>query len=226
MSDKQKKISLLVEAIYKKKVSPKTAVTVIKKQHLSREKLEEIIGCLKSLKSDELGIRGDITGNSSTGGSPIEPMYLDEEEDDTQAQQNPITNTFTQTGKKFEEYIGEFDGLPFSPKEADAIYLHQTEPITPTKEDQAKKTPIRFVKYQKSDDFNSTTTIILKQRQGNDLIFTAFQLNKPAQEAPVDTAKPEEKPEGDNIQVSKSKSFRDEIEGGKVLADMLEKLNV
>lgn len=246
-SEKQRRFFYLVKATQQGKVSPKRVGSNVSKaatnmspqdvddfthgKNLPKKKLEEIINCLEGLRVDSLGTPIEPTLEYKTDvqfdttGKPIDPHFLGEE-GDSETEQNPIANTFTQSGKKFEEYVGEFDGIQFSPKESEAIYLYKTEPITPTKEDEAKKVPIKYVKYQKTDDFSSNTTIILKQRQGNDLVFTAFQLNKPAQEEPTDQANPEETPDTDNIQVSKSKSFRDEIEGGKVLSDMLQKLEI
>lgn len=241
-SEKQRRFFYLVKAVQKGKASPKRVGSKVAKaassmssqdvddfthgKNLPKKKLDEIIECLKSLKGDEMGLRGDITGTSDVSGKgPIEPMHLEEEEEDTGEEQNPIAKTFTQQGN-FQQYLGGFDGLPFSPKEAEAIYLYKTRPVTPTKSDELSRTPIKFVKYEKTDDFNSTTTIVLKQRQGNDLVFTAFQLSKQTHEAPAEPGKPAEKPEGDNIIVNRSKSFRDDIEGGQILANMLEKLGI
>lgn len=153
-----------------------------------------------------------------------EPMYLNEVEI------NPIAKTFNQTAK-FEEYIKKFQGLPISPKEMEAV--NNFKGVKPTK---IERNQIRF---ETTDTFNNSTTVVVKKlREGSQFVFTAFtkfSQTKPEEpeEQPVDpNAPPEpeepEVPEGemDDIVVTKSASFNDDIKGGAILAEFLKKLDL
>lgn len=187
--------SIITEAA--KKLSSNDVNSFIKNKP-SKQKINEVVKILKEV---------------SITPSPIEPMYLDEEDDDTAVERNPIAKTFTQKGN-FEQYIQRFSGLEMKPKEYESITNYtKTKPIKQNK---------FFVRYESTDDFgNSTITMIKKLREGNDLVFTTFQVNKSQ-----NVEQPIEKPEEDDVIVNKSVSFRDEIEGGKILADVLQKLNI
>jgi hypothetical protein len=208
----RKRFFTLVEAVQTGKVSPKKVGSRISeaaknlspkdvsylKDHkdIPSDKITEVVCILRNI--NEL-IREDATlmGQNSSD-----------------SERNPIAKTFNQKGN-FEEYIQQFSGLEMKPKELEAVSNHVNS--KPTKMDKF------FVRYESSDDFsNSTTTVIKKLREGNDLVFTVFQTS-------TQQAGPESNPQpsaGSDIIVNKSVAFRNEIDGGNILADLLQKLEV
>jgi hypothetical protein len=195
------------------------------KVSLPKKDLQLFVRCIKELTDPRFqgladpiaDLRYDIsgTGAASSEKGPIEPMYLDEEGEDTNTEvdTNPTAKTFQQKGN-FEQYIQKFSGLEFKPKELESVANYVS--TKPTKQDKFS------IRYEKSDNFNNNTiTVIKKLREDNNLVFTAFQVS-----SPQSTGNTEQKPAEDNIMVNKSVSFRDEIEGGKILADLLQKLKI
>jgi len=227
ISEKQKKFFLLVKAVQKGKVSPKKVENKIKKAaknmskkdvndfierkgNIPKEKIKEIIeaiGRLKNSISQEIPNLTEIV--------PVKPMYLDEEEQDIETERNPIAKTFKQQGN-FEEFIQKFSGLEIKPKEFESITNYTTS--KPTKMDNYS------IRYESSDAFsNNTITVIKKLREGNDLVFTVFQST---QQSSIDVGDKAENSSENAIVVSKSISFRNEIDGGEVLSDVLQKLEI
>lgn len=159
-----------------------------------------------TLPPDDLGRKGVAVAGSN---------YLDEEGDDdsTDVNVNPIAKTFKQQGN-FEQYIAKFSGLEIKPKEMESITNYTN--AKPTKMDKFS------VRYEGTDEFsNNTITVIKKLREGNDLVFTVFQTT--SQQSPEGG---EATPTENEIIVNRSRAFRDEIEGGRILADMLQKLEI
>jgi hypothetical protein len=160
-----------------------------------------------TLPPDNLGRKGVAVPGSN---------YLDEEDNDTNSDTNvnPVAKTFKQQGN-FEQYIQKFSGLEIKPKEMESITNYTN--AKPTKVDKFS------VRYENTDEFsNNTVTVIKKLREGNDLVFTVFQVT--SQQAPEGGE--EASPTENEIMVNKSRSFRDEVEGGRILADMLQKLEI
>lgn len=205
------------------------------KVKLNKEELSTLLECLECLKDPMFDLRYDTTAAGSNGGTPIEPMnlenqddlrfdttgkpidphYLDEEGEDTtmNVDVNPIAKTFQQQGN-FDQYVDRFSGLEIKPKEMESITNYTN--AKPTKVD-------RFlVRYEGTDEFNNNTiTVIKKLREGNDLVFTVFQSS--SQQTPEGGEQPETENE---IIVNKSRAFKDDIEGGRILADLLQKLEI
>lgn len=202
---------------------------------LSEEERNTLLLCLECFKDPMFDLRYATTAAGSNGGTPIEPMnlenqddlrvdttgkpidphYLDEEGEDTtmNVDVNPIAKTFKQQGN-FDQYVDRFSGLEIKPKEMESITNYTN--AKPTKVD-------RFViRYEGTDEFNNNTiTVVKKLREGNDLVFTIFQSS--SQQTPENG----EQSETDNeIIVNKSRAFRDDIEGGRILADLLQKLEI
>lgn len=232
-SEKQRRFFYLVKALQKGKVSPKRVGSKISKaassmstkdvddfthgKNLPKKKLEEIINCLKECQLDtgkDYLDNGYI--NQNTGMNPLEPMYLENYlNDPNQTEENPIAKTFKQQGN-FEEYVGKFSGLELKPKEMESITNYSN--AKPTKIDKF------LIRYESSDEFNNNTiTVIKKLREGTDLVFTVFQSStQQGGDEPQG-----EKSTGENeIIVTKSRSFVNDIEGGKILGDLLQKLDV
>lgn len=185
-----------------KSISSKDVEDFTRGKNLPKKKLNEIIDCIKQLKEDSVSIKSS-------------PIYVSEEGEDTNTEVdiNPIAKTFTQKGD-FEQYIQRFSGLEIKPKEMDSINNYSN--AKPTKVDKFS------VRYESSDDFqNGTITVIKKLREGSNLVFTVFQKNSQQQS---DDKKPST--DGEDIIINKSTSFRDEIEGGRILADLLQKLEI
>lgn len=177
---------------------------------LPSKDLKLFVRCIKELTSLRTG---DI--NQNVGTNPTEPTTLENQLDDpNQTEQNPIAKTFNQTGN-FEEYIGKFSGLELKPKELESITNYTN--AKPTKMDKF------LIRYESSDEFNNNTlTVVKKLREGTDLVFTVFQSSIQQQTEPQG-----EEQSGENkIIVTKSRSFVNEIEGGKILADLLQKLDI
>jgi hypothetical protein len=207
------------------------------KVKLPEKDLKLFVRCIKELchpryqglPDPAQDLRYDITGGGGTGGSPIEPMYLEQDmEDPSTTEQNPVAKTFKQQGN-FENYVNGFTGLELKPKEMESITNYTNAKPTNMEKAKSKETGedvVISVRYENSDEFsNNTITVIKKLRQGNDLVFTTFQSSTQQSAGGAEPQKPEETGENEII-VSKSRSFRDEIEGGKVLSDILQKLEI
>lgn len=235
-SEKQRRFFYLVKAVQKGKVPPKRVGSKVSKaassmsakdvedfthgKNLPKKKLEEIIGMLKNLSAtDEIpSIQDPVTDlrTNSTGMNTTDSMALENQVDDpTQTEQNPIAKTFNQKGN-FEEYVGKFSGLELKPKELESITNYSN--AKPTKMDKF------LIRYESSDDFNNNTiTVIKKLREGTDLVFTVFQSS--TQQNGMEPQNGEQTGENEII-VTKSRSFVNDIEGGKILADLLQKLDI
>jgi organic radical activating enzyme len=231
-SEKQKRFFGLIKEVQTGKVSPKKVGSKVVKAarsmnpksvndflegKLTKNRLNEIVDYLRDL-------RYDTTGTSFSGKGPAEPMNLEEEEEISS--ENPVAKTFTQNGN-FEQYIQKFSGLELKPKEIESItnYFDKSKPTNQSDfEQQNGQGPkkILFVRYESTDDFNNSTIHVIKKlREGNDLVFTAFQKNSSQSDDNTDGNSVE-----NEIEVYKSVTFRDEIEGGEVLANLLRKLEV
>ena len=170
-----------------------------------------------------------------------EPMYLEEQET------NPITKTFKVKGD-FEKYVAKYIGQLFSPKELETIDNFQD--IKPTKIERAG------IRYESTDTFqNTTTTSIKKMKDGGQFSFNAFtkhskvepESEQPESLEPNDATAPQEPaPAGlpdlqewlneldaapmeepkEDIIVTKSTLFDDEVDGAAVLAEFLKKLDL
>lgn len=234
-SERQRRFFYLVKGVQKGKISPKKVDSKITKaarsisskdvddfthgKNLPKKKLQEIIECLKQCNKDPFTNLDAGFVNQNTGMSPLEPMALETSLDDPSntEEQNPIAKTFKQQGN-FDEYVGKFSGLELKPKEIESVTNYTN--AKPTKMDQFS------IRYESTDEFsNNTITVIKKLREGNDLVFTIFQSSTQQSGTTEEPAKPEETGENQII-VNKSRSFTDEIEGGKVLSDLLQKLEI
>jgi len=162
-----------------------------------------------------------------------EPIYLNEEQE-----MNPVAKKFN-VKDKFENYIKKYLGQPFTPKELEAI-----DNFEGTKPSKIQRTEIRF---ESTDEFQySTSTIIKKLKEVNQFVYTAFTkhtktepepeeqpssseppqpTSEPSTPEPEPTAQPTQ-PVLDDIIVSKSVSFTDDIKGGAILAEFLKKIDV
>jgi hypothetical protein len=208
-SKKQRRFFYLVKALQEGKISSKVVGNKINKaansistedvnnftrgKSVPRKKLEEIIQILKE---------------------SIEPVYLENDVQDTNVvERNPVAKTFQQKGN-FEQYVDRFSGLELKSKELEAVSNHIKS--KPTKMDKFS------VRYESTDEFNNNTiTVIKKLREGNDLVFTVFQTMSQQAVGPDQQSGTEEE-----ILVNKSVSFRDEINGGNLLSDLLQKLEI
>jgi hypothetical protein len=167
-----------------------------------------------------------------------EPLHIDEE-----TETNPVAKKFN-VKDKFDNYIKKFLGQPFQPKELEAFdNFEGAKPV------QIQRTEVKF---ETTDEFNySTTTVLKKLKEGSQFVFTAFTKHSKAapegeEQQPVgghdkhkdtggddldlpdlDSLKEQEMtPELDDIIVSKSVSFQDEIKGGATLSEFLKKLDL
>lgn len=226
-SEKQRRFFYLVKALQKRKISPKKVGSKVSKaassmsekdvddfthgKNLPKKKLKEIIDILKNLFDTD-----ETVNNRNTGMNPLESMTLESQMDDpNQTEQNPVAKTFNQQGN-FDEYIRKFSGLELKPKELDSVTNYSN--AKPTKMDKF------LVRYESTDEFNNNTiTVIKKLREGTDLVFTIFQSS--TQQNGTDSQGKESIGQNEII-VTKSRSFVDEIEGGKILSDLLQKLDV
>lgn len=166
-----------------------------------------------------------------------EPMYLDEEKET-----NPVAKTFN-VKDDFEKYAKRYVGQPFSPKELEALDTFQE--VKPTKIERIE------IRYETTDEFqNTTSTILKKMKDSGQFCFTAFtkhtkvepeeepEPDQPESLEPTDANAPPEMPmkeqqdpapmdePKDDIIVTKSTLFNDEIKGAAVLAEFLKKLDL
>lgn len=233
-SEAQRRFFYLVKAVQKGRVSPKKVGSKVSKaassisskdvddfthgKNLPKKKLEEIIGMLKNLSANDENpaFQDPVTDLRTVVANP--DLTLENQLDDpNQEEQNPIAKTFKQQGN-FEEYIGKFSGLELKPKEIESVTNYTN--AKPTKMDNF------LIRYESSDEFsNNTITVIKKLREGTDLVFTVFQSSTQQQSIGTEPQKPEETGENEII-VTKSRAFVNDIEGGKILADLLQKLDI
>jgi len=170
-----------------------------------------------------------------------EPMYLDEEKET-----NPVAKMFT-VKDDFEKYAKRYVGQPLSQKELEAI--DNFKEAKPTKIERIE------IHYENTDEFqNQTTTILKKMKDSGQFCFTAFTKHtkiepEPEPEDTIDNAGetppagappegeglppmkevqdpvPMEEPKEDII-ITKSTLFKDEISGAAILAEFLKKLDI
>lgn len=175
-----------------------------------------------------------------------EPMYLNEE-GESQASIEAVASTF-HVKKDWATYIKPYIGQPFSSKDLEAIQNFKDKHATTITRTE--------LWYQTTDSFNvNKTTVIKKMKDGGQLSFTAFQKQErpdpskdqeddvtnsltaalaPVQPAagqqPDDTTSPDskedEKDEKDDIMVTKSILFKDDIKGAAILIEFLKKLEL
>jgi hypothetical protein len=207
---------------------------------MSAKDINDFANQLAELRTKKamLGILKDI----------VEPMYLQEEEGITgQTPVDPVTTTF-HVEAPWDKYVKAYVGQPLLPKEVDAIHNY--------KEKQPTTIARTEVWYNTSDAMSGNkTTVIKKMKDGAQFSFNAFQKedsvqkdaadqqSEPAapmnplppmnQTAPV--GNPGENPEQQNqkneeqkndIIVTKSILFKDEIQGAGILISFLKELDL
>jgi hypothetical protein len=154
-------------------------------------------------------------------------------------ERNVIAKIFD-TKADFDSYVDQRRGIQITPKELQAISNFQkVQPQTVTP---------YSIRYENTDDFgNNDTTVIKKLREGSDFCWTAFTKYERAEEEghPKDIsdqgndeggesdmkntgadAEQAEVTVNDSIRITKSITFRDEIQGADILSDLLEKLDI
>ena len=170
------------------------------------------------------------------------PIYLNEQET------NPVAKTFN-VKDDFERYAKRYVGQPFLPKELEALDTFQE--TKPTKIDRIE---IRYETTDEFQ--NTTSTILKKMKDSGQFCFTAFTKHtkvEPQEEPePEVSGEPTGGPEmggnespslsgppmkeqqdptsinepKDDIIVTKSALFHDEIKGASILAEFLKKLDL
>lgn len=207
VSKSQQKFFSLIRGVQTGKVSPKSVSDKVRKaaKSISSKDASDFAstplkGLPKKVKESVLSVLKEI----------IEPMRLENTEPDKQT--NPIAKSFTQKGK-FDDYIKKFNGIDLLPKELDAVNTY-TE-VKPIKIDKKE------IRYETTDNFNNNKITVIKKLKENVLyVFTAFQKNNKT-EGQEDTETSME-----DIIISKSNTFKTDIEGGKILIDFLNKLDI
>jgi hypothetical protein len=164
------------------------------------------------------------------------------QEDDSTQEVNPIAKTFT-IKDNFDQFVKKHIGQPILPKELEA--LDNFQDVKPTKIERTQVT------YETSDAFgNNTSTIIKKMKDSGQFSFNAFQKTtkvekkEPEDEAPPESPEPESNGPGapapepapeveqnptsdkDDIMITKSTLFTDDIKGGALFVDFLKKLDL
>ena len=153
--------------------------------------------------------------------SPLEPMYLEDDRGETEV----IVSNVPQNGDIDNNNIVRIDGvvqkaMPLHPLEKQAI-ANYTE-VRPAP---GKATNPHSVRYDTTDEFghqNNTTTIIQKMQNGSEFNFVAFQrvINAGGEDQEP------ESPTGNKLKVITTRTFTQPDEGGDVLADLLQKLEL
>jgi len=181
---------------------------------------------LKLLKYFKQLAKEEYTGNPGGETDIANPDYL--LEDAPTPQQNVVAKTFD-TRADFDSYIAQSRGIEMTPKEQQSILAYKN--AKPTQQDKF------FVKYESTDSFGTNnTTVIKKLKEANQFCWTAFSKHERAE----DEGKPEEeKPElteqepsenevtvSDQIRITKSITFTNDVEGASILIDFLRKLDI
>lgn len=172
-----------------------------------------------------------------------EPMYLQEKEDDTQENViNPISNTF-HVKEDWGLYIKKFIGQPLSAKELEAIdNFKEKEPTTISRTE---------IWYKGTDTFGiSNIVVIKKMKDGGQFSYTSFQKSDKLedndnkdnenslssnqgdpflggnQSSSTPSTEKQNNDNKDDIIVTKSILFKDDIKGASILVKFLKKLNI
>ena len=219
-SEKQRKFFGLIRAIQKGNI-PKNASSHVKNiaNKISGKAAADFASNIAELqtKKEVLSILKEIRN----------PQCLQENS-------NPLAKQFT-VKDNFETYVKRYLGQPLFPKELEA--LQNFDKSKPTKID---RTEIRF---ETTDDFNNTTsTIIKKMKDSGQFSFNAFTKHskvEPKDEQPSDNGsaeipqEPNQEPnqktsndDKDDIVISKSVLFNDEIKGAAILVEFLKKIDI
>jgi hypothetical protein len=171
----------------------------------------------------------------------VEPMYLNETSDVPDSI-DPVSNTF-HVKEDWSKYIKPYIGQPLSQKESEALQNYKEKPPTTVNRTE--------IWYNSTDDFGmSKTTVIKKMKDSGQFSFTAFQKqetpnsdeekNIENQETGIgnnsngitsptntsDTFEKGETEEKDDITVTKSILFKDDIKGASILINFLKKIDL
>lgn len=176
---------------------------------LNRQGKKELLEVFRSLKEADAQI------------SPQEPMYLESEEGKTEV----IVSNIPRNGDIDDNNIVRLDGvvqkaMPLHPLESQSISNY-----TEVKPSPSKATNPHAVRYDTTDEFghqNNTTTIIQKMQNGSEFNFVAFQ-------RVINAGGPEDDPTsstGNKLNVIVTRTFTQPDEGGDVLSDLLQKLEL
>jgi hypothetical protein len=139
---------------------------------------------------------------------------------DTDTERHVVAKTFDTKGD-FDSYVNQHRGIQFTPKEQQAIMSLQS--VKPNQQDNF------FVKYEKTDDFGTNQTVVIKKlKDGNTFCWTAF-----ANYAKADAeADPEGEEQGgnatvnDDIRITKTITFENDDESANILGDFLRGLEL
>ena len=188
----------------------------IKLQHLlgegiSKLSLQEKKNLLEDLKAMRDAVQID----------PVEPMYLEADDQETEV----IVSNIPRNGDIDDNNIVRLDGvvqkaMPLYPLEKQAIVNYKEVRPSP-----AKATNPHAVRYDTTDEFghqNNTTTIIQKMQNGAEFNYVAFQR---VVNAGGEDQEPES-PTGNKLKVISTRTFTAPDQGGDVLADFLQKLEI
>ncbi len=179
----------------------------------------------------------------------VEPMYL-EEGMDTHDSVDPVANTF-HVKNEWSKYIKPYIGQPLSPKELEALQNYEEKKPTTTARTEiwynstdefgiSKTTVIKKMKdggqfsytaFQKQekptpDEEKGAEDQEMKMNVGGPPEMPQGEMPPGSPTPPTETPEKEEKAEKDDITVTKSILFKDDIKGAAVLVDFLKKLDL
>lgn len=144
--------------------------------------------------------------------------------EDEGAERNVVAKTFDTQGD-FDTYVNQHRGIEMTPKELQAILGFKT--AKPTQQDKF------FVKYENTDEFGTNdTTVIKKMKEGGQFCWTAFAKHESADEEAAPAAEGEPSQAGqdvtvdDQIRITKSITFTEDVESANILGDFLRKLDI
>jgi len=212
-SEKQKRFFQMIRGLQTGKISPSKVSAKMKKAAKSisaKDAHDFATGKIqKEEKKKVLKILKEIA----------EPMYLNEE------QTNPIAKNFIQKDI-FDDYIRKFKGNIFSSMELESINNFIDSKPTIVEKDS--------IKYESNDQFNNnTTTVIKKLKEGNQFVYTSFSKYTKSTQNSDEKKNIEKNPESnvvednkDEISITKSISFDNDIKGGEILSSFLRRLDI
>lgn len=181
-----------------------------------KKKMSKLLQYFKTLAKEE------VTGNVG-GETDIANPDNFVSEDEVTMERNVVAKTFD-TKADFDSYVNQHRGIEMTPKEQQAIIGYKN--AKPTQQDKF------FVKYENTDDFGTNdTTVIKKLKEGNQFCFTAFAKHERAEEegepeGAVDEQEGEDMTVNDEIRITKTITFTNDVEGANILGDFLRKLDI
>lgn len=149
--------------------------------------------------------------------SPLEPMYLESDEEEPET----VVNNILRTGDIDDNNIVRIDGIVQKALPLDDLEKQSISNFTKARPTPSKATNPHAIRYDHMADRNNVVTVIQKMQEGSEFKFVAFQrIISSNAEGDI------ESPTGGKLKVITTRTFPDGQKGGGILADLLKLLKI